>query len=118
MYMSLSKLWEIVVDREDRHAAVGSQRVGHSLVTEHVCMLSLFSHVGLCATLCTAARQDPLSLGIIQQEYWSGLLCPPPGYLHNTGIIPTQGSNLCLFTSPALADGFFTTSATWEANNR
>ena len=30
------------------------------------------------------------------------------------GIVPTQGSNLCL-TSPALAGGFFTTSATWEA---
>ena len=30
------------------------------------------------------------------------------------GIFPTQGSNLCL-TSPTLAGGFFTTSATWEA---
>ena len=29
------------------------------------------------------------------------------------GIFPTQGSNLCL-TSPALAGGLFTTSATWE----
>ena len=31
------------------------------------------------------------------------------------GIFLTQGSNLCLFMSPALAGGFFTTDATWEA---
>ena len=35
MHMSLSKLQEIVKDREAWHAAVhGSQRVGYSLVTE------------------------------------------------------------------------------------
>ena len=31
------------------------------------------------------------------------------------GILLTQGSNPCLFTSPALAGGFFTISTTWEA---
>ena len=31
------------------------------------------------------------------------------------GIFLTQGSNPGLFMSPALADGFFTTSTTWEA---
>jgi len=36
--------------------------------------------------------------------------CPPPGDLPSPGMVPT-----CL-TSPALAGGFFTTSATWEAN--
>ena len=30
------------------------------------------------------------------------------------GIFPTQGSNLHLLRSPALAGGFFTTSATWR----
>ena len=43
------------------------------------CMLSRFSRVHLCATLWTAARQAPLSLGASRQEHWSGLLCPPPG---------------------------------------
>ena len=30
-------------------------------------------------TLWTVARQAPLSMGFPWQEYWSGLLCPPPG---------------------------------------
>ena len=33
------------------------------------------------------------------------------------GIFLTQGSNTRLPVSPALAGGFFTTSATWEALN-
>ena len=32
------------------------------------------------------------------------------------GIFPTQGSDSRLLPSPALAGRFFTTSATWEAN--
>ena len=33
------------------------------------------------------------------------------------GIYPTQGSNSCLLSLPALAGGFFTTSGTWEAGS-
>ena len=53
------------------------------------------------------ARQAPLSVGFSRQEYWSGLPYPPLGDLPNPG---TE-----LFMSLALAGGFFTTSATWEA---
>ena len=42
-------------------------------------MLSRFSHVRLFGTPWTVARQTPLSMGLSRQEYWSGLLCPPPG---------------------------------------
>ena len=44
----------------------------------HVCILSHFSHVWLCATLWTAANQVPLSTGFSRQEYWSGLPFPSP----------------------------------------
>ena len=60
-------------------------------------------------TLWTIAHQALLSTGFSGQEYWSGLPYPPPGDLPNPGIEPG-----CL-TSPALAGGFFTTRATWEA---
>ena len=73
-------------------------------------MLNRSSRVQFCATLWTAARQAPLSLGFFRQEYWSGLPCPPPGDLPNPGIKPAS------LTSPALAGTFFTTSATWEAH--
>ena len=59
-------------------------------------------------TLWTIVHQAPLAMGFSRQEYWSELPCPPPGDLLNPGTEPTS-----LF--PALADGFFITSATWEA---
>ena len=73
------------------------------------CMLSLFSCVQLFATPWTVACQAPLSMGFPRQEYWSGLPCPTPGDLPNPGTDPLS------LMSPALADRFFTTSATWEA---
>ena len=73
-------------------------------------MLSHFSHVRLFVTLWTIAHQVPLSMGFSRQEYRSGLPCSPPGNLPNPGIKPTS------LESPALAGGFFTTSATWEAS--
>ena len=65
-----------------------------------------------CPTLCDPmdlARQAPLSMGFSRQEYWSGLPCRPPGDLPDPRI--ESGS----LVSPALAGGFFTPSATWEA---
>ena len=63
------------------------------------------SRPALCDPM-TAACQVPLSMGFSRQEYWSGFLFPPPGYLPNPGIETT-----CLI-SPGLAGRFFTTSAT------
>ena len=72
-------------------------------------MLGHFSRVRLFTAPKTVACQAPLSMGFFRQEYWSGLPFPFPGDLPDRGIESTT------LTSPALADGFFTTSATWEA---
>ena len=74
-----------------------------------MCACCRFSCVQLFATQWTVAPQAPLSMGFSRQEYWSGLLCPFPEDLPDPEIEPMA------FTSPALASGFFTTSATWEA---
>ena len=71
-------------------------------------MLSHSSCVQLFATLWTVGHQAPLSLGFSRQEYWSALLCPPPGDLPNKGIEPVS------LMSPALASRFLTISDTWE----
>ena len=62
------------------------------------------------ATLWTVDHQSPLSMEFSRQEYWNGLLCPPPGDL------PDPGIKLTSLMFPALASGFFTTSATWETH--
>ena len=49
-------------------------------------------------------------MGFSRQEYWNGLLCPPPGDLPDLGIEPAS------LTSPALVDGFFTSSIAWESS--
>ena len=55
------------------------------------------------------ARQAPLSIEFSRQEYWNGLQFPKPGDPPHPGIEPMS------LASPALAGGFFTTSAIWEA---
>ena len=75
------------------------------------CMLSRFSCVQLW-TPWTVACQAPLSMEFFRQEYWSGLPCFSPGDLPDPGIKPVS------LMSPALAGGFFTTSAPWETQMR
>ena len=66
-----------------------------------MCVLSSFSYVQLFMTPWTVAHQAPLSMGLSRQEYWSGLLFPPPGNLPDPGLEPASP------VSPALAGGFF-----------
>ena len=73
-------------------------------------VLGHFSCVRLSVTPWTVAHQAPLSIGFSRQESWSGLPCPPPGHLPDSGIKPAS------FMSPALpGDRFFSIRATWEA---
>ena len=73
-------------------------------------MLSRLGRVQLFVTPWTVAHQAPLSMGFSRQECWSGWPSPPPGDLPNPGI------ESAFLMSSALADAFFTTSATWEAH--
>ena len=83
-------------------------------------LVSLHNHVmcvhakspQLCPTLC-----NPMDCSLpgssvhetLQEKYWSGLPCPPPGDLPDPGIEPTS------LMSPELVGRFFTTSTTWES---
>ena len=66
------------------------------------------SRVRLFVAPWAVAHQAPLSMGLFRHDYWSRLPFPPPGDLPNPGIEPPP------LVSPALAGGFFITSATWE----
>ena len=72
-------------------------------------LLKSLSGVRLFATTCTVVYQAPPSMGFSRQEYWSGLPFPSPGDLPEPGVEPL------LSMAPALAGGFFYTSATCEA---
>ena len=63
----------------------------------------LLSHVCLFVIPWAVACQAPLSMGLSRQEYWSGLLFPPPGDLPNPGV------ETVFLMAPALAGAFFTT---------
>ena len=68
-----------------------------------------FSVIQLCLTLVFAtswmvAHQAPLSMGFSKQGYGSGLPCPPPGDLPDTGMEPVS------LMSPALVGRIFTTA--------
>ena len=59
-----------------------------TLLIGYVCAKSL----QLCPTLCNPMDYSlPGSSvhGILQAEYWSGLLCPPPVNLPDSGIEPS-----------------------------
>ena len=83
---------------------------------------NIYFLIDCCSVLCLVAQScptlcDPMDCslpgssvhGVLQEEYWSGLPCPPPGDPPGPGIEPAS----LMFT--ALAGGFFTKSPTWEA---
>ena len=72
---------ETVPGRGQTHVSDSRRRATHCMSLKPQCVLSRFSRVRLCATLCTVAHQAPLSTGFSRQGFWSGLPCPPPGDL-------------------------------------
>ena len=70
-----------------------------------VCVRSVLSNSG---TLWTVACQAPLSTGILQARILERVA------VVSSGDLPDPGTELVPVASLALADGFFTTSTTWE----
>ena len=61
-----------------------------------------------CVTLWTVACQVPLSVGFFRQEYYSGLLCPPPGDL----LVRDQTLVSCIY---CIGRQILYHGTTWEA---
>ena len=76
--------------------------------------LMVSSDAQSCPALCDPMDCSPPGSSVpafSRQEHWSGLPCPPPGELPDPGIKPES------LKFPALAGGFLTAGATWEAEH-
>ena len=72
----------------------------------NMCMhtMSLQSRLTLCDPMDCSLPGSSVGTFFSRQKYWSGLPCPPPGDLPDSGI------KLASLLSSALAGKFFTTA--------
>ena len=63
---------------EKLHDVVLGKNAGYEKNTHSMCCAQLLSRVWLFTIPWTAAHQVPLSMEFSRQEYWNGLLFPPP----------------------------------------
>ena len=64
----------------------------HHIVLGHFSRVQLFatSRTVACQALSTGFSRNNTGAIILQQEYWSGLPCPPPGDLPDPGLKPVS----------------------------
>ena len=82
-------------------------------VAVYMCKQNIAQVLQLCQTLCDGVDYGPPGSSVYGDSSGknTGVRCHPPGDLPDQGIEPLP------LLSPALAGGFFTTSATWGALN-
>ena len=101
MDTNLSKILETVKDRGAWLAAVNGvakswTQFSDWTTTSGLSMSVPAKQLQLCQTLCDPMDYSPPGfsvMGFSRQGYWSGLPCPPPGKLPNTGI---KSASVCL----------------------
>ena len=103
LHPSLTPIRLVPIPHFCRGAVVNPGWRFFSLAVLTFCVLAQScSRVWLFATPWTVACQAPLSMRVSRQEYWSGLLSPPPRELPDSGL---EAVSPMAF---ALAGGFFT----------
>ena len=110
----------VVLPDNDHSACAGLWATGVPVIRTQLFLKNMFMYLNMCVCVhalscfscvrlfATVALQAPLSKGFSRQQYWSGLPWPL------SGDLPDPGVKVASLMSPALADGFFTISATWE----
>ena len=103
---------------KSNHYSLNTCSMTGTVKSEHANVLSHFSHVQLFCDPMDC--QAPLSMGFFRQEYWNGCHALLQGIFLTQGSswprdLPDPGIEPRDLISTALADGFFTASATWEA---
>ena len=113
--LPLKSIWELLPEFLYFSLNGGRYRNSHHLsrkldALRDACLRAkLLSCVRLFVTPWTVVHQASLSMGFSRQEYWSGLLFPPPRDLPDPGIEPAS------LKSPALAGSSLALGAVWEA---
>ena len=88
--------WGKQLERNVLVTVITYYHLAHTWLNLAFCvMYCCFSCVELFVTPWLIAYQNPQSIAFSRQEYWSGLLCPPPGDLPDPGTEPTSLTHVC-----------------------
>ena len=83
-------VWDICINTTVKYVGSYMWLCSALAVIKHVCMLSCLSSVPFFCDLMSCSLPGSSVHGILRQEYWSGLPCPPPGDLPHPRIEPTS----------------------------